>query len=183
MEATPNYLAYPGAATRLSELLPEAKLIVLLRDPVERTFSSWKLRVEDEEESRSFEDAIDSELSDAEWSPDADPAEKWEVAKRLRFAHVGKSRYADHLRSWFGAFDRSQFLILQSERLFEAPRASLHRIEDFLGVPRDQSIYLPRFNPTTASSVPPSPRAKLLDYFAHHNDALETLTGQRFDWA
>ncbi|MFV2001278.1 MAG: sulfotransferase [Acidimicrobiia bacterium] len=183
VEATPNYLAYPGAASRLHEVLPGGKLVVLLRDPTERTYSSWKLKVDSGHENRAFDEAVDSEIAEMSTATsDGDPISKKSVVERMRFAHVEKSRYADHLRTWLELFDRSKVLILQSEKLFEAPETYLTRVEDFLGIPKDTSISFPHFNKTPTSSIHPPVRERLRDYFAPQNNLLEQLTGQRFDW-
>jgi len=183
IEATPNYLAYPGAASRLHQVLPDGKLLVLLRDPTERTYSSWKLKVDSGYELRLFDEAIDSEIADMSTATsDSDPIQQKSVIEGMRFDYIRKSRYADHLRIWLELFDRSQILILQSERLFEAPKAYLKRVEDFLGIPKDTSVNLPHFNKTATSSISPPVRERLRAYFAPQNDLLEQLTGQRFDW-
>src|SRR5207248_1288875 len=69
-EATPEYFYFPAAAQRIFDYDPRMKLIVLLRDPVERAFSAWSMyhnfddpiycRIRD---ARNFEDAISEELS------------------------------------------------------------------------------------------------------------------------
>jgi hypothetical protein len=60
-EATPSYAYYPHALRRIAETVPEAKLILLLRDPVERAFSHYKHAKRLGKEELSFEEAISAE--------------------------------------------------------------------------------------------------------------------------
>eukprot|EP00622_Pseudochattonella_farcimen_P005085 FR740629.1.p1 GENE.FR740629.1~~FR740629.1.p1 ORF type:complete len:315 (+),score=14.58 FR740629.1:44-946(+) len=64
-EATPDYLADPVAAIMVAELLPEAKIIVLTRDPVRRAHAAWDQNRRAGSEARSFKDAVRDEMSTA----------------------------------------------------------------------------------------------------------------------
>ncbi|NIQ15891.1 MAG: sulfotransferase, partial [Candidatus Dadabacteria bacterium] len=60
-EATERYLEYPHAPKRVREALPHVKLILLLRNPVDRAYSHYSMRFKAGKEKLSFEDAIDKE--------------------------------------------------------------------------------------------------------------------------
>jgi len=183
-EATPNYLAYPGAPDRLHGVLPDAKLIVLLRDPVERTYSSWKLRVKEGAESRSFDTAVlDGLQGESDSLAERAGVEGEALGEAMRFAYLEKSQYAHHLERWLERFDRDRVLILQSEQIFEEPDQGRIKIEDFLEIAPDPSMELPRVNATDSSEIPAESERLLRDYFASRNERLEKLTGRTFDWS
>jgi hypothetical protein len=183
-EATPNYLASPVAPELMRSVLPDVKLIALLRNPVERTHSSWKLRTYEGSDDRSFATAVEEELAGVTLTYDDvdDDRKRW-LERAKRWSYMEKSRYDEHFERWFEVFDRQQILILESESLFGNPTAGLARIEAFLGVEHDPAIVLPRTNFTSKSSIDPAFRQFLSDYFAPHNDRLTSMTGIDFGWS
>ena len=61
-EVTPSYIRKPWAARRIKQVLPHAKLIAILRNPVDRTYSHYNMGVNESNEQRSFEDVIKKDL-------------------------------------------------------------------------------------------------------------------------
>ena len=183
-EATPNYLASFDAPNRMQSVIPDVKLVVLLRDPVERAHSSWKLRAYEGSDGRPFGEAIEAELAGVTMTyDDVDEERKRKVARSMRWSYMEKSRYVEHLTRWFECFDRDQFLILESEALFTNPSEGLSGIETFLGIEHDPTIALPRTNDTASSPIEPSLLQDLREYFAPYNERLRTLTGASFTWS
>jgi hypothetical protein len=168
----------------MHSVIPDVKLIVLLRDPVERAHSSWKLRMYEGSENRTFAAAVEDELSGVTVTyHDVDDERRRKVARAMRWSYVEKSRYAEHFARWLEFFDRDQFLILESEALFADPSGVLAEIEAFVGVEHDRTVTLPRRNFTESSSIEPSIRDYLSQYFAPHNERLEAITGVSFTWS
>jgi len=182
-EATPNYLAIPEVPERMARVVPEARLIALLRNPVERAHSAWKLRTYERGETRSFARAVEDEITGAAptWDGVSDARqERWRRSKR--FAYLDKSRYAEHLALWLEHFDADRMLIVQSEKLFAMPDETLRTIEDFLAISHDQGLGLPRVNYTRPSEIDTALRKDLVEHFAPLHNDLEQLTGQVFNW-
>jgi len=183
-EATPNYLAVADAPRLMHSVMPDVKLIVLLRNPVERTHSSWKLRTFEGSEHRSFEQAVEDEMAGVTMTYEGlDDDARQKVARAMRWAYVEKSRYVDHLVRWREYFDLDQCLILESETLFANPEEGLSIIEAFLGIDHDPAVTLPRTNFTASSAIDPSFRQYLSEYFAPHNERLEKLARITVDWS
>ena len=182
-EATPNYLSSVHAPGLMHAVMPDTKMIVLMRDPVERTHSSWKLRVYEGSDDRPFVKAVEEELAGVTVTyEDVLDDRRQHMARAMRWSYVEKSRYAEHLTRWFEVFDRDQFLILESEALFANPADGLASIEAFVGIDHDPTVTLPRSNFTAASSIDPPVRQYLTEYFAPHNERLTELTGLTFTW-
>ena len=106
-EASPSYLYTPSVAERIHRRLPNAKMIVILRDPADRAYSGYTMRLRNATETRSFSQAIRDE--------DAGVYEPgWEYAK----AHyVGLGFYARQLKPYLKLFGRSQVAIYLFEDL------------------------------------------------------------------
>jgi hypothetical protein len=126
-EASPNYTTHPrrkGTAERLKEVVPDAKLIYLVRDPVARTVSHYHHRVSAEGEQRSLQDAL-SDLSDP-YSPYTCP-----------------SFYAQQLDQYLRHFRQENILVVDQADLGAQRQATLREIFAFLSV--DDSFVSPRF--------------------------------------
>ena len=137
-EATPLYLHDPEALRRIRGLIPDAKLIVVLRDPVERAHSNWAhLWSAGLEPVGDFIEACAAEerRTAAGWAP---------------FWHyVGLGQYGGQLKHAFSLFPREQVLVLRYRRLIDAPTATLDGICAFLGVETGVLTEIPRENVTT----------------------------------
>jgi hypothetical protein len=133
-EATPDYLFHPAAAARAVETLPGARIVVLLRDPVERAWSHHGHMVRLGYETLGFADALEAEddriAADLARVDDAahDPKEL------LRFSYRSRGRYAEQLERWFEHYPRDRVLVLWSDDLFNEPVATYRRLLVFLGL-------------------------------------------------
>jgi len=136
-EATPFYLYDPGAMRRIHDLLPEAKLIVIIRDPVERAHSNWTHLW-----SAGLEPVGDFVRACAE--EDRRIAAGW--APFWHYAGLG--RYGEQLDRAFSLFPREQVLVLRYRLLIDDPAATLGRICGFLGVEAGVLSEIPRENVT-----------------------------------
>jgi hypothetical protein len=127
-EASPSYAEYPrhkGAPERISALIPEAKFIYLVRDPIARTISHYMHHVAVDGERRSLREAL-GDLSDPE-SPYTCP-----------------SRYATQLDRYLSYFPRDRILVIDQAELLERRVETLQEIFSFLSV--DAAFQSPRFN-------------------------------------
>jgi hypothetical protein len=134
-EATPFYLYDHGAHERIARLLPDARLILLLRDPVDRAHSNW------------------THLWNAGLEPEADFLTACRAEPRRQAAgwaafwhYVGLGRYGEQVRHLFEVFPREQVLLLRYRDLKDAPAATLDRVCAFLGVPTGVLTAIPREN-------------------------------------
>jgi Sulfotransferase domain len=184
-EASASYLSHRWAPERAKKLLPDAKLIVVLRDPVARAYSQFHMsRREGQEPFDSFEDAVAAE--EERLRPELARVEadrrynSWPLGI---WSYLLRSRYAEHLERWLDVFPREQFLFVKAEDLFGAPQAALDGVADYLGVPRHAAAELPRLKDGGRyRPLAPETRARLDDYFRPHNERLVTLTGIDFGW-
>ena len=134
-EATPFYLYDLDAHDRIQALVPDAKLILLLRDPVDRAHSNW------------------THLWNAGLEPEADfltacrAEEARKAAGWAAFWHyVSQGRYGEQIDHLYRHFDRDQILLLRYRDLKDAPAATLDRVCSFLGVRTGVVTSIPREN-------------------------------------
>jgi sulfotransferase family protein len=117
-ESSTSYLWDAGACARIAERCPSAKIVICLRDPVERAFSHYLDNVRDGLERRPFTQALtDEHVHGADWFT----------------AYCDVGRYAGQVQRYVDAFG-SSILVLYFERLVGAPEAELRRLITFLGL-------------------------------------------------
>ena len=108
-----DYLFSVAAAGRIAEIIPSAKLMVCLREPVERAFSAYLNMLRNGWQLGSFAEAIESHPG-----------------------IVDNSRYAKHLQAYFDRFPAEQIVITWFDDLAEDPQRFLDQVTDALGVDR-----------------------------------------------
>jgi Sulfotransferase domain len=183
-EASPSYLFHPLAPERVRALVPEARLIVLVRNPVDRALSHYNHERVLGREPLSFEDALAAEeerLRGEEERLLSDPR----YFSRAWWSHTYKARgrYAEQLERWLAVFPCEQLLIVPSEELLEQPDAAHARVLAFLGAPAHRLDSYPRVFERQYQPMKPATRAELTAYFAEPNRRLYELLGRDLGWA
>lgn len=142
-DITPYYIFHPHAPQRIAELLPDARLIVLLRDPVERCLSQYFHSCRHGFETLPLEAALAAEqerLAGAE-AVLADPAGSHR--SHQEHSYLARSCYAEQLERYEQTFAAEQLLVLRSEDLFDDGANVWNRVQEFLGldaIPFMQSV-------------------------------------------
>jgi hypothetical protein len=183
LDSSPYYLFHPAVPARLHSLLPEARFIVLLRDPVRRAYSHYWHERDKDRETLDFEAAIAAEparLGDAEAAL-AD-GRIGRSAAHQHFSYLARGRYAEQLERWFARFPREQFLVLRFEDLAREPLVALNRTLGFLGLPAAQSVRSDARNTRRYAPMSEDTAGRLREYFAPYNQRLEALLGQPMGW-
>ena len=182
-EASAYYLVHPHVARRAFDTVPKAKIIVLLRNPVDRAWSSYHMQRLWRVEPLSFEDAIETE----------DERLHGEVQKMLdderyysfnhnRYSYLTRGIYIDHLKVWMDTFPREQILILRSEDLYSDPESTVDKVFRFLDLPSWKLREYKKYNYLSKKVMDPSTRRQLVEYFKPHNKRLYEYLGKDFDW-
>jgi len=187
-EASPNYMLYPAAAERVRRDIPGARLIAILRNPVDRAYSQFQLtRHLATEPLETFEEAIDREPERVDRELERLRHEPGMRSFELeQFSYLTRGLYCDQLRIWADRFPRQQLLILCAEEYYADPSATMHRVHDFLGIRRfDLPAYEPRHlhgQRLTYGPMKPDTRQRLIGYFRPHNQKLGELARRSFPW-
>jgi len=182
-EATPSYLFNPHAPKRVYQSIPDVKLIILLRNPIDRAYSHYYHMVRCGYESLSFGDAIAKEQ---EWLPRERELysldDKYISSRYRNFSYLAQSIYIDQILNWHKYFSKQQLLIINSEHFYNNTRAAMKTAYDFLSLPEN---ILNQFQPTNVSRYPPmnpTTRKKLIEYFMPHNQRLYDYLALNYGW-
>ncbi len=187
-EGSPYYLFHPHAPARAALVVPKTKLIVLLRNPVERACSHYYYEVERGYETLSFEDALAQEETrtrDEGQRLAADP--HYNSYNHQHYSYLARGIYADQLQRWMDYFPKEQFLIIKSEDFYVTPDMKLKEIFMFLGLPDVAYVQQQEYKQLNSSTysqakIEPEMRKRLLTYFEPYNERLYTLLGRDFGW-
>jgi sulfotransferase family protein len=183
-EASPSYLFHPLAPERARSLVPDAKLVALLRDPVDRAYSQYQHEVALGREPLSFEDALAAE-NDRLAGEVERLIEDPRAFSRAWWDHTyaARGRYAEQLERWLAVFPRDQLLVVPTEDLGERPADTYASILDFLGAEPYELPAYPRVFDREYEPMHPDTRAALAAAFAEPNRRLEALLGRTLDWS
>jgi hypothetical protein len=182
-EATPYYIFHPTAPNRVAKVLPNVRLIALLRNPVDRAYSHYNHMLRVGRESLPFEEAIAMEaerLNGEEEKIIADP--RYSTFNHLHYSYLARGRYIEQLKKWLAIFSRQQILILASEELYASPATTYRKAVAFLGLsawdPDNFSVY----KQGVYEQMPVSIRRHLMDYYRPYNQRLYDCLNMTFDW-
>ena len=182
-EATPLYLFNSQVPKRMFETIPNVKIIVVLRNPVDRAYSHYHdLGVRLGEEKRTFDDAIRSELKILEEKNYVTTDYDGNFTDRL-YQYVEKGIYFDHLKIWMDVYPLKQFLILKTEELEMNPSEILNSVFKFLSLPNYDKINFERkYNVTRYKPMNEQLRKILKEFFKPHNEKLYKFLKRDFEW-
>lgn len=168
-EATPIYMYWPDTARRIWEYNPNMKLIVLLRNPIERAYSHWNMERNNNNEHLSFWDALRKEN---------ERCSEISSNQQRRFSYINRGFYSEQLKRLWKYFPISNTLILKSEYLKNEPVEALKDVCDFFEVKYFESLEVKIVNKTQyKSKISFQERKYLQDIFKDEIHNLERLLG------
>jgi hypothetical protein len=172
-ESSPYYLYHPLAPERIARDLPDARIITLVRDPVERAYSGHAHELSRGYETEPFERALALEEERTAGETErlvADPA--YRSFHHQHHSYLARGRYVEHLDRLARALGRHRILVLQSEQWFAEPEAVFGRVLEFLGLPNRHSVRFARHNAEPRAAMPERLRRGLRDYFEPYDEKL-----------
>jgi hypothetical protein len=178
------FLDFMELTYNVARVQPEAKVVITLRNPVDRVFSHWKWEYFLSGSHRAtylsflstFSAFVDESLS--------------RYGSSRMYTACGSdalltSIYWRSVKYWIDSFGPGQVLVLDAADYFRDRVSYLDRIFDFVGLPRFQapksSIKINE-NPVQVPPADEASVAKLRDFFEPHNEKLWNVIGKRFDW-
>jgi len=165
-EASPSYLFHERIPQRVFKDLPAAKLIALLRNPVDRAYSHYQHTVRSLNMSLSFEQVIEEEMSGD-----------------MGRGYLARGIYVDQLKRWHQFFDRERLLVVKSEDFFNNAQDTLKCVLGFLDLPEWEPKNVPvRNKGSYTQPMSPETRERLREYFEPHNQRLYDYLGLDFGW-
>jgi hypothetical protein len=183
-EASTNYIFHPLVPERVSKLLPDVKLILLLRNPVERAYSHYHHQIRTKCELLSFEEAIAKE-------PERLAGTENEIIEKTQsfnynhrnFSYLERGLYCKQLKRWQQYFPKDQFSIHSTEDLIAQPQKTIDLINGFIGISHQKLNTEKVYNQGKhKDKMSPKIRAELIDFFKPHNQELYEYLGKDFGW-
>jgi len=201
-DASPSYLHNTRAPGRILAHNPNIKIIVLLRDPVERAYSAWNMYKKRYLSNRNwfFEDWVsycgDSGLSIVRrqenrlfdflhYAADEIELQNNQRSTILEAPIIPHGHYHDQIQRYFSLFNRGQILILENVEMLKSTVSCLRKIEAFLGISacdwHDIDL-APVFEGEYSEPVDEKASCFLREYYASSNEQLFALLGKRYQW-
>ena len=164
-EKSPNYLIDRKAPVRIAKLGHPIKFIVILRNPVDRIYSHWKLMRKLHLDARPFDEAIHYSIKRRDgWYP-----------------YLKRGHYAEQLEHWFSTLTIEQFYIIRSKDFYKNTGKVYNKVLRFLGLsPHQLKVYKKYGRTSSWGKISENMREWLTDYYRPHNRRLNELLGRQF---
>ncbi len=121
-EASVSYLTDASTPKRVTELIPEAKIIMLLRDPLIRAYSHYQMLCESHPIKESFSELMDEEIRQRK------------TGIKTKYGLIENGMYAKSIENWLQFIKRENILIIQSEQFAKEPLEVMKKVYEFIGV-------------------------------------------------
>lgn len=183
-DGSSTYVHHPLSSVRIKKVIPNVKIIILLRNPVERAFSQYYHVLKQNIESITFEKAIEIELERIKGEWDKMSKDSIYYSKNYHyFSYLSAGIYIDKLKSWYEVFPKDQILILSSEEMYKNTQKIFDKTIQFLNLKKWNLPKYERFNfyddkPLINQQI----RKKLYAFFKPHNESLYKFLGKNFKW-
>jgi Sulfotransferase domain len=182
-ESSPYYMFHPLAAERIAADLPEVKLIVLVRDPVERAYSAHAHELARGFETQPFPRALQLEPERLRGETDRMRRD----ARYLSHAHqhqayCARGRYAEQLEVLESLVGRERLHVVDSGDFFTKPEPVYDAVLEFLGLPGHDYPEFERHNARPRSPMAAELRDRLSEHFAPYDEQLTRWLGQIPSW-
>jgi len=179
-EATPEYIISPKYLERIKKFNPKIKVVIILRNPVDRAFSSWNFNKRFKEFSDilpDFEECVRQEMEVIEG--------KREENRITELRFLRKGLYDGMIENCFEIFGRSNVLIVMANDLKKKTIDLLNKVIGFVGLPHSNWDFLKIKNRNVGiyrEKMEESTYKRLTEFYRDSNERLEKLLGHKLDW-
>ena len=154
-DASPSYLWHPQAASRIKRAVPDARILIILRDPIERAFSHYLMDYREGMQHEPFYDALRRDI--------ARTAKGWGVS----YLYYELGLYAAQVRRYMDVFGSDRVLLMLFDELRRDARQGLRKVAALLGI---DSTAIDRIDVRQAHNA----------YAAVRSDRMRRLAGSAF---
>jgi hypothetical protein len=173
-EKSPFYLFHPLVPERAHRIIPNVKLVVLLRNPVQRAASQHRMNTNMGIETLALKEAIEAEPARIEPSFREISAGGSFTSglPAARFSYVSRGRYVEQLHRWLAFYPREQLLILRSEDLADDPETTFATTLEYLGLAPHRPEFVQHNRARRAYAIEPEVAARLEELLREPNQRL-----------
>ena len=173
-EKTPEIMYLPHVFPLIQSINPYIKIILILRNPIERAYSSWKLVTKYFNETRSFEDAIEDEL-------------KYKLNENKTFYtamthYLQRGLYYKQIKEMLKWFPKHNILVLISENVKKNMNEEYNKVYEFLNLKNIKKKYSYEFESNDKSKINDDLYKKLINFFKKDVKKLEKLLNIKTNW-
>jgi Sulfotransferase domain len=182
-ESSPYYMFHPLAAARIARDLPGVKLLVLIRDPVQRAYSAHAHELARGYETEPFERALDLEASRLDGEAErmlADPG--YLSHSHQHHAYRTRGQYVEQLQRLEALVGRERIHVVDSGDFFARPEPCYDAVLDFLGLPHRGYPAFEQRNSRPRAVMPDAARAELDRHFLPYDERLAAWLGAVPSW-
>lgn len=182
-ECSGYYLFHPLAADRIARDLPDAQVVVLVRDPVARAYSAHKHELARGYEQLPFADAVAQEWSRTAGTTEALAADPRSTSFEHRHhCYLQRGEYDVQVRRFIEALGPGRVHVVDADALFADPVEEWVALQERLGLEIHRPASVGRWNERPGDPLSPELERALRAHFVDHDAALERLTGCRPSW-
>jgi hypothetical protein len=181
-ESSPYYMWHPYAPARIAHDLPDIRVLVALRDPVERAYSAHAHESARGYESEPFEAALSLEaqrIAGAEAALGASRGARHFAHQHQ--AYLARGEYVDQLMRLEAELGRDRMLVIDAEDFWTDPESQWADVLDFLGLP-PAPVTFERHNARQRSPMDDALRNRLDTHFDTYDERLATWWGRKPSW-
>ena len=183
-EFTSTYMYHKNVPERIFNLIPKIKLIVILRNPIDKAYSTYNQQSHFNEVTSSFEETIKAEFARIDLiknhieytnnNPNFDNYVEYNIIRH--------GIYFNYLEKWLKIFPKKQIFVVDSNELENFPQQTLNKVFEFLNLSPHEIPNLAKVNVGKYSPMTESTRESLIEFYKPHNAKLNNLLGTNFDW-
>ena len=181
-DVTPFYIYNPLVVDRIFKFSPNAKIIAVLRNPIDRAYSNYNQKMQDEGDTKTtFEEIVYSEIEKIENDENDEENHAFLVDEFYELL-LARGFYAKQLEFWFKKFPRKNVLLISSEELATNTDKTVSEIFEFLEVPNQKISDLTKQNERKYPRMKDSTRNTLINFYKPYNEKLFSMLDSKFDW-
>lgn len=179
-DVTPSYVRRPWVAKRIHDIFPSTKLIVVLRNPVDKSYSHYYQSAK-YGEKRTFEQVVKQEINDiSKWRDESKDNNYF--ATKVENSILARGFYVEQLPTWFDIFSNDQIMVIQSEKLASDTKNVMDDVFQFLELPKFNIPNTKKVNVSQYEKMNPETRKLLINFFKPYNEKLNKLLDRNFEW-
>lgn len=182
-ESSGYYMFHPLAAQRIATDLPEAKVVVMLRNPVDRAYSAHRHELRRGFETEEFEAAVALEPSRTAGEADrlrADPS--YHSFEHQHHAYLGRGEYAAQITRLFDTVGRERTYVMDADEFFRDPGVEFSRLCTWLGLEEPPPGPAEVWNAQPREPMTEAMREELMRHFEPFDAELARLLGRTPSW-
>ena len=176
---TPFYIYNPLVAKRIKNEFPNAKMILLLRNPIDRAYSNYNLV---ENSKKTFEEIINQEINEIENTTIKQSKDEFHLVNNFYEKILTRGFYAKQLEYWYKIFPKEKILIQSSEEFSKNTHNVLNQIFSFLEIKQFTIKDIGKYNVRKFPPMKQKTRDDLIEFFRPYNESLYKLINKKFDW-